>query len=91
MESRYMQIKKQMEAREEAMKPKTLKQVVSDKEGFKKDMAKFYGVNPGMTRDVDLNQFVGQKGKENSEGQSANGNRPFTVPVEGATRKHIYS
>ena len=29
-------------------------------------MAKFYGVNPGLTRDVDLNNFIGQKGKENN-------------------------
>jgi hypothetical protein len=28
-------------------------------------MAKFYGVNPGATKDVNLNHFVGQIGKEN--------------------------
>lgn len=28
-------------------------------------MAKFYGVNPGATKDVNLNHFIGQKGKEN--------------------------
>ncbi len=28
-------------------------------------MAKFYGVNPGATKDVDLDLYIGQKGKEN--------------------------
>lgn len=37
---------------------------------FKKDMAKFYGVNPGATKEVDLNHFIGQKGKENNENGS---------------------
>jgi hypothetical protein len=36
------------------MKQKSLKEIVSDPEGFKKDMAKFYGVNPGATREIDL-------------------------------------
>jgi hypothetical protein len=28
-------------------------------------MAKFYGVNPGMTKDVNLENFIGQNSKEN--------------------------
>jgi hypothetical protein len=36
-------------------------------------MAKFYGVNPGATKDIDLNHFVGQ--------------RPQTVPVEQSERQ----
>ena len=40
-------------------KTKTLRETVKDEKDFKKDMAKFYGVNPGATKDVDLNQFVG--------------------------------
>lgn len=59
MDSKYMIIKKQMEAREEALKQKTLKETVKDEEGFKKDMAKFYGVNPGLTKEVNLNHFIG--------------------------------
>lgn len=30
-------------------------------------MAKFYGVNPAATKDVELSKFVGQKGKENGK------------------------
>ena len=33
-------------------------------------MAKFYGVNPGATKEVNLSHFVGQKGKENDGNQS---------------------
>jgi hypothetical protein len=43
-----------------------LKDTVQNETDFKKDMAKFYGVNPGATKDVNLNHFVGQKGKENA-------------------------
>lgn len=38
-------------------------------------MAKFYGVNPSATKDVDLNDFVGQigeKGKENDAKSNSN-------------------
>ena len=46
--------------KKERAKDKTLKEtVVGDKEGFKKDMAKFYGVNPAMTKNVDLENFIG--------------------------------
>jgi hypothetical protein len=54
MGDKYTQIKKQMEARQEAEKNKTLKEVVKDEANFKKDMAKFYDVNPAATKDVDL-------------------------------------
>ncbi len=54
MDSKYVQIKKQIEAKHEAEKSKTLKQVVKNENEFKKDMAKFYDVNPGATRDVNL-------------------------------------
>ena len=33
--------------------------MVKDEKEFKKDMAKFYAVNPGATKDVNLNDFVG--------------------------------
>lgn len=45
-------------------------------------MAKFYGVNPGATREVNLNNFIGQKGKENTnenfdnKSQQSNNVRP---------------
>lgn len=55
-----------MEARKEAEKQKTLKQTVKNVSEFKKDMAKFYGVNPAATKDVELGYFVGQIGKENN-------------------------
>jgi hypothetical protein len=42
-----------------------LKQTVKNETEFKKDMAKFYGVNPAATREVELSHFVGQTGKEN--------------------------
>jgi len=32
---------------------------VKNEPEFKKDMAKFYGVNPGATKDLDLNHFLG--------------------------------
>jgi phage portal protein BeeE len=35
-----------------------LKDVVKRPLAFKKDMAKFYGVNPSMTKDVDLQKFT---------------------------------
>ena len=57
-----MQIQKSLETRKEAEKQKSLKQTVKDEQGFKKDMAKFYGVNPGATKDVELSHFVGQIG-----------------------------
>ena len=41
-------------------------------------MAKFYAVNPGATKDVDLNNFIGQEGKENSKSESNKG-RPQTT------------
>lgn len=45
-------------------------------------MAKFYGVNPAATKDIDLKQFVGQKGKENENATNSDKGRPFTaVPV----------
>jgi hypothetical protein len=46
-----------------------LKEVVKEENGFKKDMAKFYGVNPGATKDVQLDHFVGQIGKENASSE----------------------
>lgn len=55
MNTKYVSIKKQIENKKEAEKTKTLKQVVTNEADFKKDMAKFYGVNPGATKDVDLN------------------------------------
>jgi hypothetical protein len=79
MESKYVQIQKQIEARKEAEKQKSLKQVVKNETEFKKDMAKFYGVNPGATKGVELSHFVGQLGKENQA-------RPQTVPVEQSER-----
>lgn len=51
--------------KKEQEKTKTLKEVVKDQDGFKKDMAKFYGVNPAATKNVELDHFVGQTGKEN--------------------------
>jgi hypothetical protein len=54
MDPKYVQIRKQIEARQEAEKTKSLKEVVKNETEFKKDMAKFYGVNPGATKDVDL-------------------------------------
>ena len=70
MGQKYQQIKKQIEAKQEAEKTKTLKQVVKNETEFKKDMAKFYSVNPGATKDIDLQQFIGQKGKENNHNNS---------------------
>ena len=67
MEGQYMKLKKQTEAKKEAEKGKTLRETVKDQEGFKRDMAKFYGVNPGLTKNVDLNHFISQKGKENEQ------------------------
>ncbi|CDW75394.1 UNKNOWN [Stylonychia lemnae] len=92
MASKYMGIRKQIEAKQESQKTKTLKQVVVSETDFKKDMAKFYGVNPGATKDVNLNHFVGQKGKENESQNDIKSqgsqiiNRPQTVPVEGQYR-----
>jgi hypothetical protein len=48
-----------MEAKLESEKSKTLKQVVSNENEFKKDMAKFFGLNLGATKEVNLNHFVG--------------------------------
>ncbi len=45
--------------RKEQEKQKTLKETVKNETEFKKDMAKFYAVNPGATKQVDLGQFVG--------------------------------
>jgi len=59
MANKYMAIKKQQEAKIESEKTKTLKQVVQNETNFKKDMAKFYGVNPGATKEVNLDHFVG--------------------------------
>ena len=42
-------------------------------------MAKFYGVNPGATKDVPLEHFVGQIGKENVKQENAS--RPQTTGV----------
>jgi hypothetical protein len=39
-------------------------------------MAKFYAVNPATTKNVELNDFVGQIGKENEA--SENKQRPMT-------------
>ncbi len=65
MGNKYQQIQNQLKAKEEAEKAKTLKEVVKNPTEFKKDMAKFYGVNPGAKKDVDLELHLGQKGKEN--------------------------
>jgi hypothetical protein len=54
-----------LKAKAEAEKTKTLKEVVKNPTDFKKDMAKFYGVNPGATKEIDLELYLGQKGKEN--------------------------
>lgn len=86
METKYMQIKKQLEQRKEAEQQKTLKQTVKNENEFKKDMAKFYGVNPGATKDVELSHFVGQQGKENSLPVQQQ-IRPQTVPVEHSDRQ----
>lgn len=59
MNNKYIQIKKALEAKEEAAKQKTLKETVKNEAEFKKDMAKFYGVNPGATKDVPLDHFIG--------------------------------
>lgn len=48
-----------MKAKEEAEKKKSLKDVVKNPTEFKKDMAKFYGVNPGATKDVNLELYIG--------------------------------
>jgi len=84
MDPKYIQIRKQIEAKQEAEKTKSLKEVVKNEADFKKDMAKFYGVNPGATKDVDLRQFIGQQGKENSQ-------RPQTVPSIAPPRSEIQS
>lgn len=87
MDSKYVMIKKQVEAKQEAEKTKNLKEVVKNEVEFKKDMVKFYGVNPGATKEVDLTQFTGQKGgKENSNIKSHN-ERPQTVPENVMSRQ----
>ena len=68
-----------MEAKEEAMKPKTLKEIVppQNEADFKKDMAKFYDVNPAATKEVDLkDHLASQPIKENKP-------RPLTSAVPG--------
>jgi len=74
MESKYMQIivnfnkgqkqyfpyKKQVEAKKEGERTKSMKELVKNEADFKKDMAKFYGVNPAATRDIELGMIVGQ-------------------------------
>jgi hypothetical protein len=69
MDSKYIQIKKQIEAKKEAEKTKSIKEIVKNESEFKKDMAKFYAVYPGATRDIDLGQIIvqqqGKNGKEN--------------------------
>ena len=50
--------------RKEQEKQKTLKETVKNETEFKKDMAKFYAVNPGATKQVDLGQFVAKKAKK---------------------------
>lgn len=97
LDSKYMQIQKSLENRKEAEKQKTLKQTVKNEQEFKKDMAKFYGVNPGATKEVELGHFVGQigggaaasqPGKENHLPQQSQHRvqsaqvRPQTVPVD---------
>lgn len=57
MDPRFVANRKAMEARIEAMKPKALKETIigaHDEQEFKRDMAKFYDVNPALTKDVDL-------------------------------------
>jgi len=49
-----MQIQKQIEAKKELSKAKSVKEVVKDQAAFKNDMAKFYSVNPGATKNIDL-------------------------------------
>lgn len=44
-------------------------------------MAKFYDVNPSLTKDIDLNQ-VGQKGKENEKNEQNVQFRPMTAVNE---------
>jgi hypothetical protein len=66
-----------MEVKKELEKTKSLKDIVKRPIEFKKDMAKFYGVNPGTTKNVDLEQFIGQTGKENDSQNSKI--RPFTA------------
>jgi hypothetical protein len=74
MGNKFVLIKKQLEAKQEAEKSKTLKQVVGNEQEFKKDMAKFYGVNPGATKEVNLNYFVGQVGAKEKENNSERAN-----------------
>ena len=59
MNNKYIQIKKALEAKEEAAKQKTLKETVKNEVAFKLDMAKFYGVNPAATKDIPLDHFIG--------------------------------
>lgn len=51
-----------------------MKQVVANEGEFKRDMAKFYAVNPGATKDVNLNHFVGQVGAREKENNSDKSN-----------------
>lgn len=51
-------------------KEQTMKDVVQRPIEFKKDMAKFYDVNPSLTKNIDLNQIVIVKGKENENGNT---------------------
>ena len=59
MDPKFIEQKKKEEQKLESEKTKTLKEVVKDETAFKKDMAKFYGVNPGATKEVELGHFVG--------------------------------
>ena len=59
MDPKFIEQKKKEEQKLESEKTKTLKEVVKDETAFKKDMAKFYGVNPGATKDVPLENYVG--------------------------------
>lgn len=59
MDTKFVEIQKQIEAKKEGEKTKTLKETVKDQVEFKKDMAKFYAVNPAATKHVELDQFVG--------------------------------
>lgn len=71
MGTKYAQIQNMLKVKEEAEKQKSLKDVVRNPTEFKKDMAKFYGVNPGATKDVNLDLYIGQKGKENASSNPA--------------------
>lgn len=59
MDSKYVEIQKEIERKKELDKVKSLKEIIPRPFEFKKDMAAFYGVNPSTTKNIDLELFVG--------------------------------